>query len=149
MRLSTIFTTLIVSVSALTITPRGNAPKSHDNTCFSMEKGVCMGYNADAANATTIIKLACEQVTSCTPGVVGNRPRVTGKTLGFPYTATLYVGDQCGGTETWSTEACVDLFNVFVEERCEKQFPHVEGMFQLGYQTAPCDGSFVSFNFGG
>jgi hypothetical protein len=49
---------------------------------------------------------------------------------GFPYTATLYVGDQCGGVGNWSTQGCVRLFSEFVDVRCENKWPPGDGLFQ-------------------
>jgi len=49
---------------------------------------------------------------------------------GFPYTATLYVGDQCGGVSNWSTQDCVELFKQFVDVRCEKLWPSGDGLLQ-------------------
>jgi hypothetical protein len=53
-----------------------------------------------------------------------------GTIKGFPYTATLFVGDQCGGVSNWNTESCVELFNTFVDGRCEQQWPSGDGLYQ-------------------
>ncbi|KAF1961569.1 hypothetical protein CC80DRAFT_589111 [Byssothecium circinans] len=143
MRFIAFITFLISSVGALAVAV------TRDNICFDPKKGVCMGYNADAVNATLAIKDACAKVPRCTPGGIADRPRVTGKVKGFPYTATLGVGNQCGGVTSWSVDACVGLFNQFVDDRCELQYPAGADKYQLGYETSTCDGSFVSFNFGG
>ncbi|KAF2676682.1 hypothetical protein K458DRAFT_492330 [Lentithecium fluviatile CBS 122367] len=146
MRLSTILTLLVSITGALALAV---APRQR-NGCFDMTKGACVGRQADSNNATIAITNACNKVTSCTPGETRHgRGRITGIIKGFPCTATLYVGDMCGGVNVWNTPSCVELFNMFVDARCEAQRPSGDGLYQLGYQTAPCDGSFVSFNFGG
>ncbi|KAF2248361.1 hypothetical protein BU26DRAFT_565764 [Trematosphaeria pertusa] len=146
MRFSTVFPILAsgTSILAAAIAP------SQSNTCFDMNKGTCLGHNANATAALVAITNACAKVSACTPGQTGHRrTTVTGIVKGFPYTATLYVGDQCGGVATWSQDACVGLFKDFVDTRCEAQYPAGDDLFELGYQRATCDQSFVSFNFGG
>lgn len=164
MRFSAIITVLVSGASALTmaVAPRQN------NGCFDMAKGTCLGRQADFNNATNAVINACNKVTSCTPGQTGHgRPRVTGtfSTLhqfetaivigcdlsrvltimcvgivkGFPYTATLYVGDNCGGVVNWSTPACVELFNQFVDVRCEALWPSGDGLFQRKFHDPTCD----------
>ncbi|PVI06427.1 hypothetical protein DM02DRAFT_649933 [Periconia macrospinosa] len=143
MRITAILTLLVSSVVTLAVVPR-------TNTCFNPSEGACMGYHADTANATLAITNACNQVKSCTPGQTDyNRRRYRGIVKGFPYTAVLYVGDQCAGVTNWSTDACIALFNEFVDDRCDQQYSIPADKYQLGYITAPCDNSFVSFNFGG
>lgn len=58
---------------------------------------------------------------------------LSGIVKGFPYTATLYVGDQCGGVATWSQDACVGLFKDFVDTRCEAQYPAGDDLFERKY----------------
>jgi hypothetical protein len=75
MYLSAILTYLIFGANAiaLALNPR------QENGCFSMDKGVCLGRQADASNATLTIINACDQVTDCIPGQTGHgRGRVKG-----------------------------------------------------------------------
>jgi hypothetical protein len=76
MRLSTILTLLLFTVTALSITPRGNS-------CFGDAKTYCSGHDADPGNATMAITNACAKIGSCTPGVAANRPKETGMCIAF------------------------------------------------------------------
>jgi len=61
-------------------------PRQH-NGCFDVNKGACVGRQADVKNATIAITNACNKVTSCTPGEIGHgRSRVVGK---YPISPTL------------------------------------------------------------
>jgi hypothetical protein len=75
MYLSALLTILIfgANVIALALTSR------RQNGCFSLDKGVCLGRQADASNATLAIINACGQVTDCIPGQTDHgRGRVKG-----------------------------------------------------------------------
>lgn len=43
----------------------------------------------------------------------------------FPYTAVLYVGDQCAGVTNWSTDACLALYSELVDQRCDEKYPNI------------------------
>ncbi|PSN74631.1 hypothetical protein BS50DRAFT_567434 [Corynespora cassiicola Philippines] len=119
------------------------------NTCWTRDP-VCLGYQADAVNASITIVNACAKVPTCTPGEKNHgRKKVTGIVKSFPYTATLYIGDNCAGVEQWSQEACQALFQWRIDDICEQAYPKGESLYQLGYNSAVCDTSSVSFNFGG
>lgn len=130
---------VVPAALAATVSPR-------DTACFDMTKGVCLGRTADATNALVTINNACAKISTCTPGSNGRvtvtgtysfsrslprnqgildesigkvaNAKCIGKVTGFPYTATLRVGNLCAGITTWSQDACVDLFRQYVDVRC-------------------------------
>lgn len=53
------------------------------------------------------------------------------------YTATLKLGDQCAGVDSWTMDTCVGLFIEFIDQSCKKQYP-AEG-FQCKCKPYECE----------
>ncbi|KAF2107195.1 hypothetical protein BDV96DRAFT_654043 [Lophiotrema nucula] len=126
-------------------------PRSNTTTlgCFDTTKVHCVGRQAPISPenlaASTAIQKACAQVLNCVPGTTYSAVKGT-----VPqYTATLTLGKQCAGVSDWAVDKCVALFNDVIDATCDAQWPARTDLFQLGYVRAPCDDTFLSFNFGG
>ncbi|KAF1997120.1 hypothetical protein P154DRAFT_579237 [Amniculicola lignicola CBS 123094] len=139
-------TTTTTTATNTTTTP---LPAPAPNPCWNDTRVRCPGHSSPLSTAILAIHRACAQIPSCLPDPAraGQAvPRYFGKVPG--YTARIDIGWNCGGVGAgeWSTETCFGLFEGRIDGGCGGDGG---GMFKLGYTGASCDGSYLSFNFGG
>ncbi|CAI6337289.1 unnamed protein product [Periconia digitata] len=143
------FFTATVSLLATAGVALASPLEVRTNTCFDGRAPICLGATnpsigtVNKAQAITTIQQACAKQPTCVPGTTYNP--VTGKMPG--YTATLIMGNQCGGVTSWSQEACLALFLDNVDAKCGGSSS--DTLFHTGYLRSVCDNTFVSFNLGG
>ncbi|KAF2180728.1 hypothetical protein K469DRAFT_269741 [Zopfia rhizophila CBS 207.26] len=122
------------------------ALQTRTNTCFDLSKTACPGHQVDNTLANEAILKACQRIQTCThqPGRPLANP-VRGTVPGF--TAVITIGEACGGVHDWNVDSCVALFQEVVNAPCQSENQKPD--YQLGYNKATCDGTFISLNFGG